>query len=111
MTGAPHFAGGLLSFMEVINVRSLACSQDVNLKSAPGVACSYSIPLYWSTLNGGMENIKLRNSFPRDTSLCIGAAEMTTYGRTYASIQPFEDTGFEPPVPNVASTTASNFWR
>jgi len=108
MAGAPHFAGGLLSFMEG-NVRSLASSRDVNLGSAPGVACSYSIPLYWSTLNGGTGILKLPASFPRGISLCIGAAEMTTYGRTYASIQPFEDTEFEPALANTASTTANSF--
>jgi prepilin-type processing-associated H-X9-DG protein len=109
LKGTPAYDGGLLSFMEG-DTKQLQAPLDVNLDSADGAACSYSIPQYWSTFNDGTGNIWLPDSFPRGTAQCIGAAEMTTYGRTYASIQPFEDRCFEPALANTASTTANSFY-
>jgi type II secretory pathway pseudopilin PulG len=107
-SSAPQFTGGLLSFMEG-NTKSLAAPLDVNLPSASGLACSYSIPAYWAKLGDGTGNLVLPASFKRGTSQCIASAEMTTFGVTYQSIKPFSDAPYTPAVAGQASATANNF--
>jgi type II secretory pathway pseudopilin PulG len=105
----PAYQCGLLSFMEG-NIKTLVCPDDVNRGTVPdGVACSYSIPLSWTTYDDG--NLRLPNSFLRGTSWCIGAAEMTTYGRTYASIQPFEALPYTHTEADAATATANSFYQ
>jgi type II secretory pathway pseudopilin PulG len=106
---APAFQNGLLSFMEG-NVKCLAAPTDPNLAnvSLPRSACSYSIPAYWTTMTT-TGWVCLPASFPRGTSQSIGAAEMTTQGRTYDNIAPFALQPFTPAVANTPSATANNF--
>jgi type II secretory pathway pseudopilin PulG len=107
---APDFQNGLLSFMEG-NPRCLAspCDPNVGNRNPVGSACSYSIPAYWTQLSAS-GTLKLRESFPRGTSQCIGAAEMTTEGVNYANILPFALQPFTPAVANTLSTTANSFY-
>jgi type II secretory pathway pseudopilin PulG len=106
----PTFRNGLLSFMDG-NVKSLAAPLDPNLGNAsiPGSACSYSIPAYWTRLNAS-GTLKLPESFPRGTSQCIAAAEMTSQGVNYANIMPFALEPFAQAVANTPSTTANSFF-
>jgi type II secretory pathway pseudopilin PulG len=105
----PAFQNGLLSFMDG-NVRSLEAPPDPNLPkvSIAPTACSYSIPAYWTTMTT-TGYVSLPGSFPRGTAQCIGAAEMTTQGRTYDNIAPFALQPFTPAVANTPSATANNF--
>jgi prepilin-type N-terminal cleavage/methylation domain-containing protein len=106
---APKFTNGLLSFMEG-NTKSLQAPLDINLANAKPAdsPCSYSIPAFWTTLNPkGI--LLLPASFPRGTSQCIAAAEMTTQDHSFIKIVPFALKPFTPVIPNKASTTANNF--
>ena len=110
MEGKPQFAGGVLAYMDG-SVKSLQALLDVNINDQNrSVACSYSIPLSWSTLEEGTGNLTFPGSFPRGTANCVAVAEMTTFGRTYASIQPFDDTPYTPAVANSPSSTANSFF-
>ncbi len=82
---------------------------DPNLGSASGQACSYSIPDYWASLEGGTGDLLLPQSFRRGTSQCIACAEMTTFGVTYNAITPFSDDPFTQAVVGQASETANSF--
>jgi len=112
-SSAPMFRGGFLSFMEG-NTKSLQSPLDLNLANAGLVngepaPCSYSIPAFWSTITQtGILTIPA--SFPHGTSQCIGAAEMTTQGISYAGIVPFSLAPFTSAVANTPSTTATNFF-
>jgi type II secretory pathway pseudopilin PulG len=102
------FNGGLLAYMEG-NTYCLQAPLDPNMVNVPKLGCSYSIPAHRATLEKGTGDLLLPKSFARGTSQCIGGAEMTTFGVTYKSIQPFSDAPYTRAVENMPSTTANSF--